>query len=111
MVRDKQLSAQEMRRDFIHSHGIALHALGRIGNSLLRESTKATVWKKRLVPLKHVDWSRANTDWEGRAIVGGRVSKSHQNVTLTVNYLRKHLGLELSPEEQRVEDAYLRGEA
>ncbi|MGW2769603.1 DNA sulfur modification protein DndB [Streptomyces sp. NPDC001275] len=111
MVRDKQLSAQEMRRDFIHSHGIALHALGRIGNSLLRESTKATAWKKRLAPLKHVDWSRANADWEGRAIVGGRVSKSHQNVTLTVNYLRKHLGLELSPEEQRVEDAYLRGEA
>ncbi|WP_458245669.1 DNA sulfur modification protein DndB [Streptomyces sp. MAI_2237] len=111
MVRDKQLSAQEMRRDFIHSHGIALHALGRIGNSLLRESLKVTVWKKRLVPLKQVDWSRANADWEGRAIVGGRVSKSHQNVTLTVNYLRKHLGLELSPEEQRVEDAYLRGEA
>ncbi|MDG5804794.1 DNA sulfur modification protein DndB [Streptomyces ossamyceticus] len=111
MVRDKQLSAQEMRRDFIHSHGIALHALGRIGNSLLRETTKATAWKKRLAPLKHVDWSRANADWEGRAIVGGRVSKSHQNMTLTVNYLRKHLGLELSPEEQRVEDAYLRGEA
>ncbi|MFJ3339299.1 DNA sulfur modification protein DndB [Streptomyces sp. NPDC086766] len=111
LVRNKQLSAQEMRRDFIHSHGIALHALGRIGNSLLRESTKATAWKKRLAPLKDVDWSRANTDWEGRAIVGGRVSKSHQNMTLTVNYLRKYLGLELSPEEQRVEDAYLRGEA
>jgi DNA sulfur modification protein DndB len=111
MVRDKQLSAQEMRRDFIHSHGIALHALGRVGNSLLRESVEATVWKKRLAPLKDVDWTRVNIDWEGRAIVGGRVSKSHQNVTLTVNYLRKHLGLELSPEEQRVEDAYLRGEA
>ncbi|MFD5753957.1 DNA sulfur modification protein DndB [Streptomyces mirabilis] len=111
MVRGKQLSAQEMRRDFIHSHGIALHALGRIGNSLLRDSVKATGWKKRLAPLKDVDWTRANIDWEGRAIVGGRVSKSHQNVTLTVSYLRKHLGLELSPEEQRVEDAYLRGEA
>lgn len=111
MVREKQLSAQEMRRDFIHSHGIALHALGRVGNSLLRESVKATAWKKRLAPLKGVDWTRDNIDWEGRAIVGGRVSKSHQNVTLTVNYLRKRLGLELSPEEQRVEDAYLRGEA
>ncbi|MFZ4297297.1 DNA sulfur modification protein DndB [Streptomyces cinereoruber] len=111
MVRDRQLSAQEMRRDFIHSHGIALHALGRIGNSLLRKSAKAAEWKRQLIPLKDVDWTRTNIDWEGRAIVGGRVSKSHQNVTLTVNYLRKHLGLELSPEEQRVEDAYLRGEA
>lgn len=61
--------------------------------------------------MKKVDWSRANSDWEGRAIVGGRVSKSHQNVTLTVNYLRNHLASGLSPEEQRVEDAYLRGDA
>lgn len=111
MVRSRELSATEMRRDFIHSHGIALHALGRIGNSLLRESAAPLAWKKQLAPLKKVDWSRANTDWEGRAIVGGRVSKSHQNVTLTVNYLRHHLGLGLSPEEQRVEDAYLRGDA
>jgi DNA sulfur modification protein DndB len=111
MVRNRQLSATEMRRDFIHSHGIALHALGRIGNSLFRESTAPSKWKKRLAPLEKVDWSRSNSDWEGRAIVGGRVSKSHQNVTLTVNYLRNHLGLGLSPEEQRVEDAYLRGDA
>ncbi|MGW1015243.1 DNA sulfur modification protein DndB [Streptomyces niveus] len=111
MVRNRELPAQEMRRDYIHSHGIALHALGRIGNSLFRESTAVTKWKKRLGPLEKVDWSRSNADWEGRAIVGGRVSKSHQNVTLTVNYLRHHLGLPLSPEEQRVEDAYLRGDA
>ncbi|WP_438291209.1 DNA sulfur modification protein DndB [Streptomyces sp. HUAS TT7] len=110
-VRNKELSATEMRRDFIHSHGIALHALGRIGNSLFRESTAPSKWKKQLGPLKTVNWTRANPHWEGRAIVGGRVSKSHQNVTLTVNYLRTHLGLDLSPEEQRVEDAYLRGEA
>ncbi|MFI1884694.1 DNA sulfur modification protein DndB [Streptomyces jumonjinensis] len=111
MVRNRTLSATEMRRDFIHSHGIALHALGRIGNSLLRESTAPSKWKKQLTPLKKVDWTRSNSDWEGRAIVGGRVSKSHQNVTLTVNYLRNHLDLGLSPEERRVEDAYLRGDA
>lgn len=111
MVRKRELSAREMRRDFIHSHGIALHALGRIGNSLLRESTAPSRWKRKLSPLKTVDWTRSNTDWEGRAIVGGRVSKSHQNVTLTVNYLRNRLRLGLSAEEQRVEDAYLRGEA
>lgn len=111
MVRKRELSAPEMRRDFIHSHGIALHALGRIGNSLLRESIAPSKWKRKLSPLKKVDWTRSNADWEGRAIVGGRVSKSHQNVTLTVNYLRNHLRLGLSAEEQRVEDAYLRGEA
>ncbi|BBA98118.1 putative DNA sulfur modification protein DndB [Actinacidiphila reveromycinica] len=111
MVRKRELSAPEMRRDFIHSHGIALHALGRIGNSLFRKSTAPSKWKRKLSPLKTVDWTRSNPDWEGRAIVGGRVSKSHQNVALTVNYLRNHLRLGLSAEEQRVENAYLRGEA
>ncbi|MFD6294185.1 DNA sulfur modification protein DndB [Streptomyces sp. NPDC060235] len=111
MVRSGELSAQEMRRDFIHSHGIALHALGRVGNTILRESANASNWQERIAPLKNVDWTRVNTAWEGRAIVGGRVSKSHQNVTLTVNYLRQRLDLELSPEEQRLEDAYLRGDA
>ncbi|MEU6812973.1 DNA sulfur modification protein DndB [Streptomyces sp. NPDC046831] len=111
MVRRRQLTASEVRRDYLHSHGIALHAIGRIGNTLLRSSEAPKLWKPKLVRLKAVDWARANPDWEGRALVGGRVSKSHQNLTLTVNYLRQHMKLRLSPEEQRVEDAYLRGDA
>ncbi|MDF9813963.1 DNA sulfur modification protein DndB [Streptomyces sp. SPB162] len=109
MVRRRELVAREARKDYIHSHGIALHALGRIGNSLLRNSDSPKVWQSKLKPLTSVDWSRTNPDWEGRAMIGGRVSKSHQNLTLTVNYLRHHMKLELSPEEQRVEDAYLQG--
>ncbi|MFB4285067.1 DNA sulfur modification protein DndB [Nonomuraea sp. MTCD27] len=111
MVRRRQLSAQEVRRDYLHSHGIALHALGRVGNSLLRESLAPPDWAQTLTRLSLVDWSRANTDWEGRALSGGRVSKSHQHLTLTANYLRHHLELVLSAEEQRMEDAYLRGES
>lgn len=111
MVRDRRMTAPDVRQNYIHSHGIALHALGRVGNSLLRESVDATVWQPRLKKLAGVDWSRTNTDWEGRAIIGGRVSKSHAQVTLTVTYLRRMLKLRLSPEEQRVEDAYQRGES
>ncbi|MFD4906572.1 DNA sulfur modification protein DndB [Kitasatospora purpeofusca] len=111
MVRKRTLIAPDVRRDYIHSHGIALHAIGRVGNSLLRQSVTPAVWGPCLKKLSGVDWSRSNTDWEGRAIIGGRVSKSHTNVTLTVNYLRRVLGLELSPEEQRAEDAYQRGDS
>jgi DNA sulfur modification protein DndB len=42
-------------------------------------------------------------------MIGGRVSKASMNVALTTNALRLHLGLPLSADEQRVEDAYLRG--
>ncbi|WP_326846945.1 DNA sulfur modification protein DndB [Streptomyces kaniharaensis] len=111
MVRKRTLTAPDVRRDYIHSHGIALHAIGRVGNALLRDSVVPSKWKPRLVKLSSVDWARSNPDWEGRAIIGGRVSKSHTQVTLTVNYLRRALGLRLSPEEQRAEDAYKRGDA
>ncbi|MFF4198840.1 DNA sulfur modification protein DndB [Nonomuraea sp. NPDC001831] len=109
-VRGRALSAAEMRKQYLHTHGIALHALGLLGNTLLRESLDPEEWKPRLAPLQDVDWSRTNPDWEGRAIIGGRVSKNHQNVVLTVNYLRQQLGLELSIEEQQAEAAYQRGE-
>jgi DNA sulfur modification protein DndB len=109
-VRRRSLSASEIRKQYLHTHGIALHALGLLGNTLLRDSLDPEEWKPRLAPLGSVDWSRTNPDWEGRAIIGGRVSKNHQNVALTVNYLRKQLGLELTADEQQAEDAYQRGE-
>jgi len=43
-------------------------------------------------------------------MIGGKVSKAHHNVTLTTNAINKHIGLQLSPEEQRVEDAFNRGD-
>lgn len=109
-VRDGKTSAGEVRAEFIHSHGIALAALGRVGNTLLGIEPASEAWRERLQPLRDLEWSRANTQlWEGRAMVGGRLSKSSNNVTLTTNALRSHLGLPLSAEEQRVEDAYLKG--
>lgn len=102
LARERKVTAAELRRDFIHAHGLALHALGLAGNALLASEPKR--WKERLKALLKVDWSRSNTKlWEGRALVGGRVSKAHNNVILTTVVLKRALGLPLSPEEQRVE--------
>jgi DNA sulfur modification protein DndB len=108
LVRKSRLSSGEIRRDFIHSHGIAIQSLGVVGNQLLRENPKD--WKKELGNLEKIDWSRSNTRiWEGRALIGGRVSKTSSNVTLTSNLIKQKLGLTLSPEEKRMEEAYKRG--
>jgi len=108
-VRESKMTAGDIRRDFIHSHGIALHALGKVGNILLKNYEKT--WKQKLHNIRSIDWSRNNAKlWEGRAMIGGRVSKSVQNVILTTNAIKNHLKLPLAPEEQRLEDAFLRGE-
>ena len=108
-VQQGKLTAGEVREDFLHSHGVVLQALGRVGNSLLHHQSKD--WKKVLTKLSDVDWRRGNAGlWEGRAMIGGRVSKAQQNVLLTTNAIKNHLGLNLSAEEARAEEALKRGD-
>jgi DNA sulfur modification protein DndB len=102
--------ASEVREGFVHGHGIALQAFGIAGNALLQADRKG--WRARLAKLAMIDWSRTNTSlWEGRAMIGGRISKMTNSVILTTNVIKAALGLPLSEEEQRVEAAYLKGTA
>jgi DNA sulfur modification protein DndB len=107
-VRDGKLASGEVRESFIHSHGIALQAIGKAGNSLLKGNPGG--WKTRLKALSEIDWSRKNARlWEGRALIGGKVSKATTNIILTTNTIKARLSIELTEEEQRVEDAHKRG--
>lgn len=104
-VLEGRLPASEVREGYIHSHGIALQALGLAGNTLLKNHPKD--WKKRLESLQKIDWSRGNTKlWEGRAMIGGKISKVTTNVILTTNVIKKALSVPLDSEQLRVETAH-----
>ena len=106
-VRAGRVTAGEVRADYIHTHGVVLQALARAGNALIQRHPEQ--WSNEIEKIGSMDWRRANVSlWEGRALLAGRVSKSQQNVSLTTNAIKKHLGLPLSPEEQRAEDAFSR---
>jgi DNA sulfur modification protein DndB len=108
LVRNSKMTAGEVRRDFLHSHAIVLQALGVVGREI--QSLPSHELKKSIQNLSKIDWARSNASlWEGRALIGGRVSKSSQNVTLTTNLIKQHLGLGLGPEELRAERAFARG--
>ena len=108
-VQKGDMYAREVRERYIHTHGVVLHALGRVGNALLHQG--APIKKSQLKPLKNMNWQRSNAaSWEGRAINGGRVVKGNNNVILTANKIKSELNLPLSAEEQRVEDAFMRRE-
>jgi len=108
-VQQAKITAGEVREDFLHSHGVVLQALARVGNSLFHHQPKD--WKKQLKKIGTIDWRRKNAAlWEGRAMIGGRVSKAQQNVLLTTNAIKNHLGLNLTAEETRAEDAMQRGD-
>ncbi len=104
LVHVGKITAGEVRQDYINSHALVLHAPGRTGQTLLAQTRSAL--RQTLNPLKKIDWRRSNTSlWEGRAMVGGRVSKAQRPVLLTTNVIKQHLGLDLLPEERRAEDA------
>ncbi|CAM2952616.1 DNA sulfur modification protein DndB [Mycobacterium intermedium] len=108
-VRRRQVHSSEIRRDFIHSHGIVLQSLGKIGNALIRKSNSETDWVAVLSKLGEIDWHRSNASvWEGRATIGGKVSKGASNILLTAGHIRAALGLELPPDEQQAEREFTR---
>jgi len=101
-VKDRKIDPSEFRRDYVHGHGVLLHALGIVGNSLL--SNYSSNWKNKLTKLRSIDWSRKNIQlWEGRAMVGGRMSASPANLLLTSSIIKQKIGIKLSPEEEKLE--------
>ncbi len=105
---ERKTSPFELRRDYIHAHGVALQAIAIAGASLIATHPKA--WKRPLAKLKKIDWSRENAKlWEGRAMIAGRLNKAHNNVVLTANVLKKAMGLRLTPTEKKAESLYEQG--
>jgi DNA sulfur modification protein DndB len=101
----RKVSAAELRKTFIHAHGLALVALGRMGHDLITAHPRA--WKTKLKALKKVDWTRTNSlIWDGRATVGGRVSKARDNIVLTTNLLKNQLRLPLNDDEKKLESEF-----
>jgi DNA sulfur modification protein DndB len=97
-ARTREVSTAELRQEFVHAHGVTLHALGIAGAALLASQPKT--WRTRVKGLRKVDWSRTNTAlWEGKALQNGRLSKASTSVHLTANYIKTVFGLKLSPED------------
>jgi DNA sulfur modification protein DndB len=92
LAADKRVTCAELRRDYMHSHGVTLEALGIAGAKLL--AVAGSKWKEAVKGLRDVDWARSNTAvWEGTAMVDGRVSKAHVHVTRTARMLSRAFGI------------------
>jgi len=106
LAANKDISTSELRKEYIHSHALAMHVIGKLGAELLADDSKR--YKTELKKLEKIDWSRKNQAlWEGRAMVQGRICKSNQCVILTTNYLKKYFNIELKPDEKKAEAEYL----
>ena len=101
VIQGKRSTAQ-LRKCYVHAHSVTLVAIGMAGRQLV--TSHPDDWSKRLSRLGELDWSRENTAlWEGRAMLRGRMSKARDSVLLTANVVKQTLGLELTEQEQELE--------
>lgn len=96
-----QLSKKALREEYIVTQGIVLHAFGKLGNYLFKNShiSQDDVLKN----LKNIDWSRTNIFWRKAMMRDGRIIKSESSIKTTYILIKKFIGLDLTdPEEQKV---------
>ncbi|MCF6291459.1 MAG: PDDEXK nuclease domain-containing protein, partial [Desulfobacterales bacterium] len=95
---ERKTTPAALRQKYVHAHGITLQALAIAGNNLIR--LHPGDWQQRLRGIRTLDWRRANTIlWEGKALVGGRMSRYKHSLTLTADVIMNSLGLPIDHDE------------
>lgn len=93
-----EVKSSLLRKQFVHSHGVILVALGILGRSLIQQHPEN--WRSYLLNLNSLDWKRTNVElWEGVAMEGGKISKAHRNIRRTSIRLKETIGLDLTQDE------------
>lgn len=69
-------------------------------NDLLLQRTDLTEVVKLI---SGIDFDRTNKVWQNRAINGKTIKPTKKNIVLTCNFLKKHLSIPLTDEEQKIE--------
>ena len=96
-----KVTPAELRKNYVNAHTNLLNALGIVGNILLRDYPGN--WKEKISGLKKINWSRDNTEWEGRLLQKGRMLKNKLGVELAVNTILKNCGVEYGQERLEFE--------
>jgi DNA sulfur modification protein DndB len=93
------LKPVELRQEYINSHAVVLWALGAMGRTLITMHPQD--WANKLSSLKDIDWRRTNREWQGVAMSGSDVVNRRQSRMDTASFLKRKLGLPLTPAEER----------
>lgn len=95
------VTAHELRKDYVNTHTNLLNALGIVGRIIMESYPDD--WELKLRKLKKIDWSRSASEWEGRLIKHGQMQKQHVAIELAANMILQKCGVPLSAERQKIE--------
>ena len=106
LLTSKSITAQEIKKNYVYPYSIALQTLAGVANQLIKEFPDN--WEERLSDIRKINWRRDNSEWEGRAMSGGRLGTGGNNPGFTRNFIKKKIGLQLSEDEKKLERQFAR---
>ena len=99
---DGNVTAGELRTNYIHAHSNLLATLGIVG-AILYEDYRDS-WKAKLEVIRDLAWEKTDQMWEGRLAVQGRMQKSKIGMELAANSILTKMGIPLDEKRQKYED-------
>lgn len=90
-IASNQMDPMDARKDYLSSYSVLLTGLGNVGSEILAKDD--VNWKKRLTPLKKINWSKTNPEWQGICMLGDTVVARASTRRALADALRWKLGL------------------
>lgn len=87
----------DARREYVSVYSLVLWALASAGASAIRAVGEGGDWKKALDPLKGIDWTKENPEWQGVCMIGPDVVTRGPARKATADLLRWKLGIGTKP--------------
>ena len=100
-LQNREITKVDLRENYIATQSIVIQAFGRVGNYFCsRKETMSDCLSK----IEKINWSRNASCWKMRAIgKNGRIITNKKAGMLIANYIKKQIGIPLSPEEIQAE--------
>jgi DNA sulfur modification protein DndB len=86
-AKDKVISPEIFRHDYVCAHTITLKALAELGNSILANRPSSPNFNKHLKFLSEIDWKKSNKKLQGIVITNGKISSSYNNQRAFADFL------------------------
>lgn len=90
-AKERLISPENFRRDYVCAHTIMLRALGSLGHGII--DTPQTEWPEQLEFLQKINWQKSNEEFQGIVLVKERIIASRNNQAAFARYVEEKQAL------------------
>lgn len=104
---DYNISAYDVRSNFVIGHAVFLEALAIMGNKILQGDPKLEGNFSKLKALESINVSRTHPTWQNRCVLLGKMNKSSDGIKSTAAALCLHVDVKLDKDLESINNQIL----